>query len=170
MLCPELEKKVKRGSSAIELLDLTDIKRKLVQPEPHGYGWTQAQADEGEVWYKRYLTTILYNPESAGCVPNVAIDKFWHAHILDTEKYAQDCATIFGHFLHHRQYMGMNGDGKLRDNLFVETNRMYRELFGEDCSAMKHFERDAVVAMCEGTSCVGSGCRHHESPQREVPT
>ncbi len=29
------------------------------------------------------------------------LDLFWHEHILDTMKYAQDCKCIFGHFIQH---------------------------------------------------------------------
>ncbi len=164
-MCTETESKsALRGMEAIEALDLTDIKRKLMEPEPHGYGWTTEQANEGETWYKRYLETILANPDTAGCVPNVAIDRFWHCHILDTEKYIADCEAIFGHYLHHRQYMGMNGDGALRDELFTQTNSLYRARYGEDCSSMKHFPRFITATMCEGTACVGSGCRHHADP------
>ncbi len=159
-----------RALSAIEALDLTNIKRKLMQPEPHGYGWTPEQADEGEKWYKRYLTAVLLNPSSAGCVPNLAIDRFWHCHILDTQKYMADCEEIFGYYLHHGQYLGMNSDEEVRDELFEQTNRIYRQEFGEDLSVMKRvFPSLSGVTMCEGTACVGSGCRHHSLPIPRLP-
>ncbi|MDD5165555.1 MAG: hypothetical protein PHG25_03430 [Candidatus Pacebacteria bacterium] len=163
-LVPRSKNSLSKGIEAIKNADLTPIKRKLMEPEPHGYGWTQEQAEEGEVWYKRYLTAILTDPEMAGCVPNVAVDRFWHCHILDTAKYMEDCNNIFGFYLHHNQYVGMNGDEKVRDEMFSRTNKIFEDLFGENFGSMKHFPELTPKAMCEGTACIGSGCRHHEVP------
>ncbi|WP_205588317.1 glycine-rich domain-containing protein [Helicobacter vulpis] len=43
-------------------------------------------------------------------MPPKDVDAFWHYHILDTQKCAQDCQEIFGYFLHHFPYFGMRGD------------------------------------------------------------
>jgi hypothetical protein len=41
--------------------------------------------------------------------PSKDVDAFWHGHILDTMKYAEDCDQVFGYFLHHFPYFGMRG-------------------------------------------------------------
>jgi len=41
--------------------------------------------------------------------PTRDIDAFWHAHILDTRKYIDDCERVFGFYLHHFPYFGMRG-------------------------------------------------------------
>jgi hypothetical protein len=35
--------------------------------------------------------------------------------------------------MHHHPYYGMNGDALERDASFEDTNRLYLDLFGEDC-------------------------------------
>lgn len=34
-------------------------------------------------------------------VPNRTIDRVWHTHMCETEKYAKDCAEYFGKMFHH---------------------------------------------------------------------
>ena len=82
------------------------------------------------------------------------IDEVWHQHILDTNAYAEDCERIFGHFLHHYPYFGMEGEedqAKLQ-SCFEETQGIWVEEFGEPM-----FEKEAV--RCGGHSChAPSGC------------
>jgi len=56
----------------------------------------------------------------------------WHAHILDTEKYAKDSQAIFGRFLHHWPYSGLMGseDATRQRAYGEETSRLVREAFG----------------------------------------
>lgn len=60
------------------------------------------------------------------------IDDFWHLHILDTQKYAEDCQVIFGYFLHHFPYFGMRGeeDAKNLSDSWEETCNLYQNRFG----------------------------------------
>ena len=116
----------------ITSIDLSQVRRKLTEPEPEGKGWGEEQALIVEKWYRRFLHVALKYPEVRP-VPNHQIDAFWHQHILDTRAYARDCQTVFGHFLHHYPYFGLNGDASERDDCFVQTNTIYRKEFGEDC-------------------------------------
>lgn len=70
---------------AIENLDLSKIKMKLMISSPKGQGWTQEKADITEKWYKRFLILHLRYPD-AKKVPNAPIDAFWHLHILVMRK------------------------------------------------------------------------------------
>lgn len=128
----------KRGRvlASIAALDLTQVRRKLMEPAPEGKGWSEAYSLEVEKWYRRFLHITQKYPE-VSAVPNYPIDMFWHQHILDTQAYAVDCQTVFGHFLHHYPYFGLNGDSAERDVAFVDTNALYRTEFdGEDCTMM----------------------------------
>lgn len=100
-------KPVQEIIAAIQSLDLDPIKFKLMDTE-EGHGWTRAQADHMEVEYKRFLTLLAKYP-NASIAPSKSVDKFWHGHILDTLKYAEDCHKTFGYFLHHFPYFGMRG-------------------------------------------------------------
>lgn len=114
----------------IEALDLSMIKRKLQDPE-EGMGWSEEECNEVEVEYRRYLALKRAYPEQE-IVPNQPIDKFWHYHILDTQKYAKDCEALFGYFLHHYPYFGMNGpeDEQALTDAFSETEALYEAHFG----------------------------------------
>src|SRR5436309_1113303 len=50
--------------------------------------------------YLRFLTLVRRCPRSP-IVPSRIIDRFWHAHILNTRKYDEDCKRALGEFLHH---------------------------------------------------------------------
>ncbi|HWM89548.1 MAG TPA: hypothetical protein VN493_02150 [Thermoanaerobaculia bacterium] len=114
----------------IEALDLTMIKLKLQDTE-EGPGWTPEQCDTVEAEYKRFLGLKRAYPERE-IVPDRLVDIFWHQHILDTVKYAEDCQILFGDFLHHYPYFGMNGEED-HANLcaaFEETRHLHELHFG----------------------------------------
>jgi len=153
------------GLAAIYGLDLTRIRRKLQEPAPEGKGWDEKTALEAEKWYRRFLEVCLRNPKFP-VVPNPIIDAFWHQHILDTRAYERDCNAIFGAFMHHYPYFGLNGDAAERDRAFARTNGMYRTLFGEDCTSMA----SGCNTPCEGEvtghgikTVTASGCNHSGS-------
>lgn len=116
----------------IEALNFSRIKWKIMDAD-EGEGWTQELCDFAEIEYKKYLTLVKLFP-AKDIVPNKVMDKFWHQHILDTRAYATDCQSIFGEFVHHYPYFGMNGNEDKQNliNAFEETKRLYRETFGEE--------------------------------------
>jgi hypothetical protein len=125
--------------AAIAALDLEPIKFKVTCAED-GYGWTPEYADQVEVAYKRYLTLVAKYPDYT-LAPTRDIDQFWHAHILDTRKYAEDCAEVFGFFLHHFPYLGLRGedDAKAQDAASDAMHRLYAHEFGEPLVAGKAY-------------------------------
>ena len=102
-----LDRSLDQVVAAIWGLDLAPVKFKLMDAE-EGYGWSREAADHNEIEYKRFLTLLAKYPGLV-IVPNRNVDQFWHGHILDTAKYAEDCKQVFGHFLHHFPYFGMRG-------------------------------------------------------------
>ena len=134
-------------------LDFTMIKLKL-QDEEEGQGWNPEECNQIEEEYKRFLALKRLYPQK-DIVPNRSVDVFWHQHILDTEKYAQDCEIIFGYFLHHYPYFGMNGDQDKQNlyDAFEETKELYRE----------HFLEDYIGA---ATRCKAPKCRTQCKPMK----
>jgi hypothetical protein len=115
----------------LDALDLTMVKLKLMDSE-EGLGWTREEAECTEVRYRRFLELVgTYWDQSI--VPTKDIDAFWHQHILDTRAYAQDCEQLFGEYLHHFPYFGMNGEEDARDlhSSFARTAALYAANFGE---------------------------------------
>ena len=88
---------------AIEELDLEPIKTKLMHVAS-GEGWSRTKAEAMDTEYRRFLYLMHAFPHEQ-VAPTVDVDTFWHYHILDTMKYAADCATVFGYFMHHYPYV-----------------------------------------------------------------
>src|SRR6266853_3157674 len=131
------DRPVEQVIAAIEALDLDPIKLKLMDPE-EGQGWSREYADRMELAYRRLLTLLATHPEET-LAPSKDVDKFWHGHILDTLKYAEDCDKVFGCFLHHFPYFGMRGAEDAANLAAAAENmkRLYQQDFGsvQNCDA-----------------------------------
>lgn len=145
------------GVQAIDQLDLGPIKVKLMRQD--GENWSVEQVNAVEKWYKRFLLLNLLHP-SATIVPTQSIDIFWHYHILDTRKYAEDCQKVFGAFFHHFPYFGMRDDEDLKNHTkaVADTQDLFLSQFGEalsELSAMFSFVFSAH-SKCNGEPiCTG---------------
>ncbi len=65
-------------------------------------GWSGVKAQEVELEYRRFLYALARkNKNELISPPNTQVDEFWHQHILDTRKYREDCAALFGHYIDH---------------------------------------------------------------------
>ncbi|MEO8152971.1 MAG: hypothetical protein ABI605_07870 [Rhizobacter sp.] len=139
------KKTLEHTMAAIEALDLGLIKFKATRQED-GYGWSPAHADKMEQAYKRYLILHAKYPAMT-LAPDQDVDRFWHMHILDTRKYAADCETTFGHFVHHFPYLGLRGedDAKALQSAFAAMQTLYAQEFGEP---MGGGQADASAAWC----------------------
>lgn len=135
----------------IQALDLDAIKFKAMDGD-EGYGWSREQANQNEIEYKRFLSLLVKYPETM-IAPNKTVDKFWHAHILDTMKYAEDCQNVFGYFLHHFPYFGMRGaeDAANLAQAAVATARLYQQEYSES-SAQPAAYCGAAASYCGATS------------------
>ena len=112
-------------------IDLEPIIAKALDSE-EGLGWELSYANRVAREYIRYLTLCILYPNEA-VVPSSEVDEFWHLHILDTLKYAEDCQTYIGSFLHHFPYFGMRGEEDAR-NLQLAWERslqLYIQTFNE---------------------------------------
>ena len=113
-------------------------------------------ADLAEREYRRFLTLKIEFPDAV-MVPTDLMDKFWHAHILDTIAYARDCKRLFGDFVHHCPYFGEYGDDdkSMMEDAFALTKTLYERFFGESPP-----ETEALPARCRSKPChVPTGCR-----------
>lgn len=134
----------------ISALDLNPIKTKLMHVES-GEGWSQERADAVEIEYRRFLYLQKAFP-NVPTAPLEDVDTFWHYHILDTMKYARDCAETFGYFLHHYPYLGMEGgDGMEKQR---QAGERMRELYESSFGASSSCTRAAGVSTAW---CIGPG-------------
>jgi hypothetical protein len=119
------------SESIINELDLEPIMVKVIDKE-EGMGWSLDFTKRVALEYRKYLVLCKENPDSA-VVPSSFVDDFWHFHILDTQKYQEDCEQFFGYFLHHFPYFGMRGkeDEENLKTAWAESCALYENRFGE---------------------------------------
>lgn len=113
----------------IDELEFDRIKAKLLHRKEGG--WTPGTVMRAERGYRQFLKLSAKYP-SVAIVPGEEVDQFWHAHILDTQRYASDCERLFGYVLHHNPYVGIDGaddEAHLQD-LAAATGELMAREFG----------------------------------------
>ena len=120
---------IEQAVARVAELDFTMLKRKLALQK----GWSAELIAEAEQFYRQFLALKMVYPKRA-ISPTVAIDEFWHAHILDTQAYIADCKALFGHYLHHYPYSGMKDMFELMLSQVVhkEMRELFLQHFGVD--------------------------------------
>lgn len=106
----ELRKHIEVGRHLIDSISFEWQKEKMTNT----MGWYPDLVEKMEISYRAYLSAVyaIRKVDSEfSLVPNRLIDEFWHMHILDTEKYFIDCKAIFGDYMHHYPYFGIQGEG-----------------------------------------------------------
>ncbi|HWP18790.1 MAG TPA: glycine-rich domain-containing protein-like [Burkholderiaceae bacterium] len=148
MQARQIRKPLDQVLAAIAHLDLEPIKFRLTH-EKASHGWTPARADAAERGYRRYLQLLAKYPDVT-IAPTADIDEFWHAHILDTRKYAADCEAVFGEFIHHYPYLGLLGEDDMaaQQAAAQALDDLYQKEFGEPVSALHAFCARAAGAFC----------------------
>lgn len=63
--------------------------------------WTSAQNRLAEKWYRGYLWLSYLHGKRPVFGIVAEADELWHAHIVYTKRYRQDCRRVFGEFLDH---------------------------------------------------------------------
>ena len=129
MTPPPLSGQDKAFLDRLTTIDFGPLAFKLIHPE-EGPGWTLQQVTHAIEQYRRFLFLNHLYPNHE-IVPTREIDQVWHAHILDTVKYREDCQTLFGYPLEHWPYFGIR-DERDRQNLnhaFSETQSLFEKHF-----------------------------------------
>ena len=150
----------KKDHNLLSDLDLEPIIIKAMDSE-EGHGWTFDFACRVAQEYRKFLMLCLtYSDEPI--VPSKLVDDFWHLHILDTQKYMDDCDRFLGYMLHHFPYFGMRGDEDAHNlnNAWQKTLEFYSSIFGESAPS------DLWLASNRCPNC-GRRCRRSNmrSPQ-----
>jgi len=123
--------------AAINALDLESVKVRLMDPEL-GEGWSREYAEGIAAAYKNYLTMLVkYQDDAEDIMLSKDVDEFWHTHILQTMKYADDCQAVFGAFLHHNPHIGERTaeDMAKREAMAAKTRVLYELEFGGEQAA-----------------------------------
>ena len=109
----------------VATVDLSRLRFGLMQK----FGWSDGLCDSVEDRYRKFLVLMLLYPKHP-LAPTRFIDEFWHAHILDTRAYHEDCNRLFGHYVHHRPHFldSQESSKRLRTGFDI-TVKLYRMHF-----------------------------------------
>ena len=156
----------------VQLLDFERLKWKLMNNDKEGVLSTDI-LDKVEIEYKRFLTLLIRYPGES-FAPTEFMDLMWHAHILDTKNYFDDCKAIFGYYMHHRPNFGPYNEsvqGPGFREMGSQMRQRYLMEFGEyPLGGEKEGKKtcDNYQCSCEGTcgadhkSDCGGGCQSCE--------
>lgn len=130
-------------------LDLEPIMVKLCHPT-RGSNWEPERANAAIELYRHWLFLHQTFPNEEFS-PSQEIDFVWHAHLLDTRKYTDDCQELFGRMLHHNPYAGMLSEEDERKQLenFEHTKRRMAGLFPS------HYSELSGKPLCMSGYCDG---------------
>lgn len=120
---------VAQARQYINNLDFSMLITKMVAQQ----GWQKENAVQLSQLYKNFLFLIFkYGAQFPGLPPSEEIDEFWHNHVLDTQNYAKDCQQIFGRFIHHYPYTGLDGALTSQQvvNAFDNMQELHNKEFG----------------------------------------
>ena len=115
-------------------LDLKRISWKIFNEKNRNKTISKKTVEIAEKEYRRFLTLKAENP-NVRLTPTPLMDMFWHAHILDTMSYAEDCERILGRFMHHVPNFGPHqkeGVSFNENNSWKDMCTLYMERFGEN--------------------------------------
>ena len=132
------------GEGYLHRLDFDPIIKKMVREE----GWARADAEDCAGLYRNFLLLKLKYGKQYKIPPTREIDIFWHHHILDTRQYIKDCQAIFGEYLHHYPYAGIDGiigKKQLKDYLYV-AQQLHKREFGYYCYKIRLNLIEIVIA------------------------
>ncbi len=138
---------IKNIDNIMDVIDFEPIFFKMVHEENVTIENTVASL----VKYIQFLILCKENKRVVN-VPTEQIDKVWHLHILDTEKYEEDCTSYFGYFLHHFPYLGIRnkGDSKKLLNKFISTQKRFERRFEMPIGNEKSGDCSSRCGRCEG--------------------
>ena len=110
-----------RAMEKVLRLELQPVWDRLVDIE----GFNAKRADKAIRMYRKYLALMLMYPDVLMSPPSEDTDKAWHAHILNTRQYTDDCNMVFGKYRHHNP---MPHDNPIQQ----EADRMIKKLWEEN--------------------------------------
>lgn len=127
-VAPSQDDSLESAKAAIFSLDFSQMIDKMCSHE----GWRRRDAEAACLQYRRFLWLNRKYSDKI-LPPTKDIDAFWHMHILDTQKYHRESHIIFGEYLHHYPYLGIDGESNDDDvkAFFDLTKTLYQREFGE---------------------------------------
>ena len=145
--------------TVIRNLDLSTIRERLIQKK----GWAAEYADRLIEEYREYLALFYFHPGEELVPPTQDLDDVWHEHILDTQRYAEDCRLVFGRFIHHVPGLDQGTDRHTEG--LSRTRRHWWQRFGRRHRQALSFRQNDTGGF--DTVTLGSSCTSYMPPAHE---
>lgn len=132
--------RVRRVERGVRSWDLRSIEHFLRTAND---GWSEQRLATALAEYRKFMILAQVSME-VPVVPSHDIDEAWHAHILHTAAYHEDCHTAFGHYKHHNPFdiaEGQSGRERMKKQ-FTHTLNLYESFFGEPLPAVWAVDED----------------------------
>lgn len=148
----ELQYKNTESWKKIQAIDLCKVMERVKKDN--------SDKNISDVGYRQFLYLISESDRlqlKLKLIPTKIIDEVWHAHILHTQKYAEDCRQALGYFVHHSPD-SKEDTNKNNENAFTETMNLANKIFGK-ASHYNFFSKSK--ARCRGgcaTDCGRGSC------------
>jgi hypothetical protein len=91
--------KLKIFLEKLNRVDFGSVAYQLMYPG-EGEGLTIEQATAAIEQYRQFLVMVYKYPDRT-LRPSRLVDRAWHCHLLDSQRYRTDCMEIFGRFVDH---------------------------------------------------------------------
>ena len=114
---------VATGVRGIQRLKLDDIVAEVRRKQK----WSARQAQEAELWYRRFLEMSFIHGRRPVYGISEKSDFIWHDHILSTKRYQRDTQRIFGHYLNHTPG---KPPARTRDSAMDRATQWYTKAYG----------------------------------------
>jgi len=116
-------------------IDFSNIINKMIKHQ----GWLRKDAEKVCQMYRNFLFLKKKYKGKYEIPPSDEIDIFWHNHILDTTKYQNDCMVIFGSYLNHYPYFGIDEKTNMSalTKAFAKTSELYKTEFDENLKRVR---------------------------------
>lgn len=125
-MTPLQRKRVERiDEEDFSLVKIKASKQLALEGQPHH----DRYLERGIFSLKQYYAVALFDGKNPHAVSD-SVDPFWHAHILDTERYQSFCNEAVGYFMHHKPHDPDNArEMDCLERTYQYTSRIYQDIF-----------------------------------------
>ncbi len=142
---------VRASPVILAVLPTFDLARPVARVAKEHPDWSADRLVRAESDYRTYLLKCKVNPGKN--VPTMDVDEMFHAHILHTKQYHDDCQAYFGYYLHHEPFdkdvaWGVCSDNQ-DDHLIIEPGQQPADSCGDSsaCTSCGSGGTDISVAL-----------------------
>ena len=142
-----LQYKTTKRWQKIQSIDISKIIKKLKKDT--------SNEKISDIGYRQFLYLVSEVDRlnlNIDLTPTKEIDEVWHAHILHTKQYYDDCQKALGYFVHHTPSFEENTTEKSK-KAFTKTICLANSIFGESSHFLSSIHNSAGKCEIKKSGC-----------------